>query len=72
MKHADEIIVVAPLWLTDDEIDELAILTEDPSRWPAIHRPRLPLIRDLVLLWQRQRAEPSLTVDEIARRIGHH
>lgn len=63
----------APDWMSDAEVDDLVALTERPEAWPAEHRRSLPLIRDLVSLWQRQRAQPApgqLTAEDIARRIG--
>lgn len=62
----------APAWMTDREVDDLVTLTEQPEAWPAEHRRSLPLIRDLVSLWQRQRqqAPGQLSADDIARRIG--
>lgn len=61
-----------PEYLSDEEVDNLERLTRDPANWPEHARQSLPVIRDLIVRWQANRAiaPGQMSAEDIGRRIG--
>ena len=63
---ADDLVHAALERLSADELRDLEAMASDPSRWPERHRAQAPEIAERIRDYRRE----TMTVDEIARRIG--